>query len=52
MDFYVCSICGYEYVQAVGDPGSGVSANTPFASLSNDWVCPICGASKFEFSKA
>jgi rubredoxin len=49
MDKYVCTICGYVYDPALGDPDSGVSAGTAFEDLSDDWVCPICGAEKDQF---
>lgn len=51
MDKYVCDVCGYEYDPAAGDPDSGVAPGTPFESLPEDWVCPVCGAAKSEFSK-
>ncbi len=47
---YKCNICGYIYDPAVGDPDSGVAAGTAFADLPDDWVCPLCGAPKEEFS--
>jgi rubredoxin len=48
---YVCSVCGYVYDPAVGDPDNGVKAGTPFEKLPGDWVCPVCGASKDQFEK-
>ena len=48
---YVCSVCGYVYDPEVGDPDSGIAPGTPFADLPDDWVCPVCGASKKEFEK-
>jgi rubredoxin len=50
MKKYVCNICGYVYDPAVGDPDSGVKPGTPFENLPADWVCPVCGASKSDFS--
>jgi len=52
MDKYVCSICGYEYDPAVGDPDNGVAAGTPFESIPDTWVCPLCGVRKENFEKA
>ena len=49
---YVCSICGYVYDPAVGDPEHGVSAGTPFEALPDDWHCPRCRQSKDKFNKA
>mgnify|MGYP001074005908 FL=1 len=48
---YKCTVCGYIYDPAVGDPDSGVAAGTAFESLPDDWVCPVCGAAKSEFEK-
>ena len=42
--------CGYIYDPAKGDPDSGVKPGTPFEKLPADWVCPVCGASKSDFS--
>ncbi len=51
MDKYVCDVCGYVYDPAAGDPDNGVEPGTAFADLPDDWECPICGASKDDFSK-
>ena len=51
MDKYVCSVCGYVYDPANGDPDGGIEPGTAFADLPDDWVCPVCGASKSEFEK-
>lgn len=48
---YVCGLCGYEYDEAVGDPDNGIPAGTKFEDLPEDYVCPLCGASKEEFSQ-
>jgi rubredoxin len=47
---YKCNVCGYVYDPNQGDPMSGVPAKTPFENLPADWVCPVCGAGKDEFS--
>jgi rubredoxin len=49
MDNYVCTICGYIYDPALGDPENGVAAGTAFEDLPDDWVCPVCGADKDQF---
>ena len=49
---YECDPCGYVYDPAVGDPDNGIAPGTAFADLPDDWVCPICGASKDEFKEA
>lgn len=44
-----CTLCGYIYDPAVGDPDGGVAAGTAFEDIPGDWVCPMCGAAKSEF---
>jgi rubredoxin len=51
MDRYVCSICGYVYDPAEGDPENGIAPGTSFEDLPDDWSCPVCGAAKSEFEK-
>lgn len=51
MDKYVCTVCGYVYDPAQGDPDNGVAAGTAWADVPADWECPICGASKDDFEK-
>lgn len=46
---YECKVCGYIYDPAVGDPDSGIAPGTPFEKLPDNWVCPICKASKDQF---
>jgi len=52
MKKFKCKICGYIYDPANGDPDTGVSPNTPFEKLPEDWVCPACGAPKDMFEPA
>lgn len=49
MKKYVCSVCGYVYDPDKGDPDNGVDPGTLFEELPDDWVCPVCGASKDQF---
>ncbi len=46
---YVCSVCGYEYDETIGDPDNGIAAGTKFEDLPEDYVCPVCGAPKDAF---
>lgn len=46
---YKCSVCGYIYDSAQGDPASGQAAGTLFSALPETWVCPVCGAGKEQF---
>ncbi|MFA6283230.1 MAG: rubredoxin [Desulfurivibrionaceae bacterium] len=50
MKRYECSVCGYIYDPADGDPDSGIAPGTPFEDLPETWTCPICGASKDQFT--
>jgi rubredoxin len=50
MQDYQCGICGYLYEPANGDPEGNISPNTAFEDLPADWVCPVCGAGKDQFS--
>lgn len=49
MKKYTCTVCGYVYNEANGDPDNGVAPGTKWEDLPEDWVCPMCGASKEEF---
>ena len=46
-----CLICGYIYDPEEGDPKSGIKPGTAFEELPDDWICPICGATKDQFEK-
>ena len=50
MQKYVCDVCGYIYDPEVGDTDNDIEAGTSFEALPDDWVCPMCGASKDDFS--
>ena len=43
MKQYECDLCGYVYDEAAGDPDNGIAPGT-------NWVCPLCGAGKDEFT--
>jgi len=51
MQKWVCTVCGYVYDPAKGDPENNIAPGTPFEKLPADWVCPVCGASKEDFEK-
>ena len=51
MDKYVCTVCGYVYDPAKGDPDNGIAPGTKFEDIPDDWVCPVCGAGKEAFEK-
>ena len=35
----------------VGDEETGIAAGTKFEDIPDDWLCPVCGAGKDEFSE-
>jgi len=49
MTRYRCTVCGYIYDPAAGDPDNGVAPGTPFEQVPDSWVCPDCGADKSMF---
>ena len=46
---WVCNICGYEYDEEKGDPENGIEEGTP---MDENFVCPLCGVGKDDFSPA
>jgi rubredoxin/flavin reductase (DIM6/NTAB) family NADH-FMN oxidoreductase RutF len=50
MKKYVCNICGYVYDPEKGDPDGGIEPGTAFEDIPDDWVCPVCGVGKDQFS--
>lgn len=48
---WVCNICGYEYDEEQGDPDNGIEPGTKFEDLPDDFVCPLCGVGKEDFSE-
>ncbi len=51
MKTYVCDVCGWEYDPAEGLPDEGIEPGTAFEDLPEDFVCPMCGVGKDEFSE-
>ncbi|MEA4895281.1 MAG: rubredoxin [Oscillospiraceae bacterium] len=51
MGKYACSVCGYVYDESAGIPETGIAPGTKWEALPDDWVCPVCGATKSEFEK-
>lgn len=49
---YVCNVCGYEYDEEAGDEENGIEPGTKFEDLPEDFVCPLCGVGKEDFSPA
>ena len=51
MTSYKCGICGYVYEPDLGDPDGAIEPGTPYESIPDDWMCPICGADKEQFDE-
>lgn len=51
MKKYICSVCGYVYDEAKGDPDRGIVPGTKWEDLPEDWSCPLCGAVKADFEE-
>ncbi|HOV68178.1 MAG TPA: rubredoxin [Methanoregulaceae archaeon] len=43
---FVCTVCGHTYDPRDGDARREIPPGTSFASLPDDWVCPVCSAGK------
>ena len=46
----MCDMCGWEYDPAQGYPEDGIKPGTPWEEEPDDFVCPICGVGKDQFS--
>lgn len=51
MDKYRCTVCGYVYDPAKGDPTQDIAPGTLFDKLPDLWICPECGVGKDLFEK-
>lgn len=49
MKQYKCSVCGYIYDESKGIPEAGIAPGTKWEDLPEDFVCPLCKASKSAF---
>ena len=50
MKKYRCEVCGWIYDEAEGMPDEGIAPGTKFEDLPADFVCPLCGVGKEEFT--
>ena len=46
---YECSVCKYIYNPKYGNERNGISPNTAFENLPENWTCPVCGEGKDVF---
>ena len=44
-----CVICGFIYDEKDGLPKDGITPGTRWEDVPEDWECPDCGTSKFDF---
>ena len=51
MEKWVCTVCGYIYDPAAGDPINNIAVGTAFEDLPEDWTCPECGVGKEFFEQ-
>lgn len=51
MKKYECDVCGYIYDPVLGDLDHGIEPGIPFEDLPEDWVCPVCGVGKEDFTE-
>ena len=42
-------MCGFIYDEAEGLEEEGIAPGTRWEDVSDDWVCPDCGATKEDF---
>lgn len=50
MDRYECRACGYSYEPTKGDSQAKIPVGVAFEDLPLNWRCPVCSASKKQFS--
>lgn len=48
---YQCLACNFIYDPEVGDPDGGIPPGTAFEDIPDNWVCPVCGATKDMFEE-
>ena len=46
---YECA-CGFIYDEALGDPDSGIEPGTKWDAVPDDYLCPVCGLGKDDFT--
>jgi rubredoxin len=53
MPVRTCTSCGYAYdpTEGASDPDAEIPPVTPVETLTNEWICPACGATNEEFER-
>lgn len=49
---YICDVCGWTYDENAGDSEHGLAPATPWENVPEDFVCPLCGVGKDQFTKS
>ncbi|MFW3145373.1 MAG: flavin reductase [Thermoplasmatota archaeon] len=52
MSRFICGKCGYVYDPMAGDRDGKIPPDTSYEELPSNWVCPLCGAPKSDFTRA
>ncbi len=47
---YVCDVCGWIYDEEAGYPEGNIDEEKKWADVPADFVCPLCGVDKSQFS--
>ncbi len=47
---YKCNLCGWEYNEQEGCSDCQIASGTQWDDIPDDFVCPLCGASKSMFA--
>ena len=47
---YVCDVCEWVYDEARGYAAANIAPGTKFEDLPEDFLCPLCGVGKDQFS--
>ena len=48
---YICIVCGWIYNENDGAEEHGIAPGTKWDNVSDDFICPLCGIGKDQFSK-
>lgn len=48
---YICDICTWVYKEAQGVANQGVRAGTKWEDIPDNFLCPVCGVDKDQFTR-
>ncbi len=51
MAIWICTVCGFEYNDEDGYPDGNIEPGTSWDDIPEDFVCPVCGATKDQFEQ-